>query len=166
MIAASVGMKIEGVWFEAVVGEVWFLVFFLMAGFAVLFEYGSDESVEVYRFDAADVGLEFRRGALHGQRGGGYVGGFPFVFMAADTCEVLSGMDVGTRAHRLNGHALFIQGLEIDELFYGGLEICAAVGFDGHGAEDDPCGGALGVSHAGLVGDGAGPWLWDVLDYP
>ncbi len=132
MIAASVGMKIEGIWLQAIVAEIGLLVPVLMTGFAFIIEYWSHEAVEVHRLSAANLRFDSRSRALHSQRLNWYPGRLPFVFMAAHTGEVLARMNIGSRPHGLNSHAIFIKGLEVNELFDWRFKISAAIGFNGH----------------------------------
>jgi len=41
-------------------------------------------------------------------------------------------MDIGAGPHGLHGHAVLIQGLEVDELFDWRFKISAAIGFHGY----------------------------------
>jgi len=132
VIAASVGMKIEGIWLQAVVAEIGLLVPVFMTGFTFGVEYRSHEAMEVHRLGAANLRLDFRSRALHGQRLNWYPGRLPFVFMAAHTGEVLARVNIGSRPHGLNSHAFFIKGLEVNELFDWRFKISAAIGFHGH----------------------------------
>jgi hypothetical protein len=65
--------------------------------------------------------------------------------------KLFAGVDVGCRAHRLHGHSVSVEGLEINRLAHRRFEVSAAVGFDRHGAQHGSGIGLIGGSDPGLV---------------
>jgi len=138
----------------------------VVAGRAVAIEHRLHEAHEAERVGAVGLGQDLRRrpaqgGGRHGrvaqpctagQASGATRGRRPVLgLVAALAGEPLARMDVGARAHRLDGQAVAIQGLEVDLLAHRGLEVRAAVGLDRHRAEHGPRVGLLGDADPRLV---------------
>jgi len=156
--------KVECIWFQIAVVHSLGLDFFLyVARNAFLFEYRPDVSVETERILIGDFGLYNRRWSLHCQRSCGYGWGFELVFVASDAVHLFAGVDVGKGSHRLNGHTVFVEELEVDGLIDRRLEVYAAVFFDGDNAERQACDGLAAESDFRFVA--VGGCFGDDLDY-
>ena len=81
-------------------------------------------------------GRQLARPPPHGQRRGVVGGGAEPILVAADAAGLLARPRDRAAPHRLHEHALLVEQLEVDELVGRHGEVGAAVGLDGHGAED------------------------------